>query len=265
MSSPDFNEGLIASYDKMFSSQAFYLEACEQGGYANVGYFESDTPDHVSACQRFMQHLLSRLQRRDGLVLDVGCGIGGTTACLTDVFPQQNIHGINISEYQLGECRRRLPQAHFHCMPAEQMSFPDAMFDTVVSVEAALHFKGRREFLSEAWRVLKPGGELILADLLFHAEPEAFRKILAGQELYPHLDSYQNLLEASGFAEVSCEDVTRQTWQAYVVYLKSNIVREALARTLDAASFQARHRFALQMEELPVSCYVFVRGVKAGA
>jgi SAM-dependent methyltransferase len=260
--SSEFQEGLVHFYDRFFNSRGVYLDGRVGADFANLGFFLPGTPDHTDACENLMEHLLGLIRSRKGLILDVGCGLGGSTRHLTRYYPPEHVHGINISEYQLDECRRRVPGSHFHLMSAERLAFPDGMFDAVISVEAAPHFKGRREFLEEARRVLKPSGELVVADLLFNSEPRAFRKVLKGQELYQNLDEYRALWEANGFGDVSCEDVTRPCWRGFVEHIKGRVLRDLIARAIDAATFRRLVRFVKDVEGLPVSAYVFARGVK---
>lgn len=252
----EHQETLTGSYDRFFRDGALYVGERADTGYANLGLFLPGTPDFATACDNMMAMLLGKLDRREGPLLDVGCGLGGTTAYLARHFPAGVVHGINVSSYQIEQCRKRVPGAHFEVMPAEQMRFPDAMFGAVVSVEAALHFKGRREFLREALRVLKPGGEIVVADMVFNGEPKVFRKVLAGQECYADLGMYRALWEECGFGNVVIDDITQASWHAFTGHYKSKALRELIEKRIDAAQFNRLLGFVRDIESLPVLAYV---------
>lgn len=253
-----YQQTLTVSYDRFFRDGSLYVGERADSGYANLGLFLSGTADFAEACDNLMALLVGKFSRRKGPLLDVGCGLGGTTEYLARHFPVEHVHGINVSEYQIEQCRVRLPGADFHVMPAEKMRFPDAMFDAIASVEAALHFKGRREFLHESLRVLKRGGEIVIADMVFRDEPKTFAKVLAGQECYPNLDSYRALWESCGFEDVVIDDITDASWRAFVAYYKSKALSELLEKRIDAAMFNRFLGFVRKIEELPVLCYVVV-------
>ena len=258
-----FRTGLAGSYDSFFRAGGFGFDDRKQQGFANLGYFEANTPTLAAASENMMAQLLGLLRRPgEGLVLDVGCGLGGTSRYLARHYEPRNVHGINISAYQLKQCRTRVPEAHFHLMPAEALTFPDGMFDVVVSVEAACHFQGRREFLSEALRVLKPGGEIVVADILFNAQPQSFAKMLSGQEVYQDLDAYRALWEGCDFAEVTLQDVTRECWVGFSEHIRRQLVLGVRDGGLDAGTFQRLLKFGRNIERLPVSAYVFAHAVK---
>lgn len=254
----EYQQTLTKSYDRFFQKGVLYVGDRADSGYANMGLFLSETAEFTEACDNMMELVVGKLSRRCGPLLDVGCGLGGTTEFLAGHFPVDEVHGINVSDFQIEQCRARVPDAQFEVMPAEDMRFPDAMFDAVVSVEAALHFKGRREFLNEARRVLKPGGEIVVADMVFQGEPIEFPKVLAGQECYPDVATYRTLWEACGFEDIVIDDITDASWRAYVAHFKSKALAELLTQQIDAATFNRLINFVRKIEELPVLCYVVV-------
>ena len=258
----DYQATLTGSYDRFFRNGTLYVSDRADTGYANLGIFDAKTSDFAEACDNMMAKVVSKLVRRDGPLLDVGCGLGGTSEYLANHFPVDSVYGINVSEFQIEKCRERLPSAHFEVMPAEKMRFPDAMFDAVVSVEAALHFKGRREFLQEAGRVMKPGGEIVVADMVFNGEPKAFRKVLSGQECYEQIDTYRQLWASCGFVDITIEDITQVSWRSFTEHFKRQLLRELLAKRVDTESFNRLLGFVRKIEQLPVLAYVIVNANK---
>jgi tocopherol O-methyltransferase len=101
-------------------------------------------------------------------ILDVGCGIGGSSLYLAARF-QAAVTGITLSPVQAQRATERAQDAgfggrvNFQVANALQMPFTDHSFDLVWSLESGEHMPDKRQFLAECCRVLKPGGKLILA------------------------------------------------------------------------------------------------------
>ena len=99
-------------------------------------------------------------------VLDVGCGIGGSSRILARDYGFA-VTGITISPQQVKRAQELTPQkvnAQFAVDDAMALSFPDASFDVVWSIEAGPHMPDKAVFARELIRVLKPGGVLVVAD-----------------------------------------------------------------------------------------------------
>ena len=162
------------------------------------------------ASQALIDELVGRISKREGRILDVACGPGASTRRLLRYYSPDRVTAINISEIQLAAARERADGCTFLLMDAAQLGFADEQFDAVMCVEAAFHFNTRDRFLREVLRVLKPGGSLVLTDMLFRG----FLKPIGDFGQVPPANFVQDIadygarLEAAGFESVEVEDAT---------------------------------------------------------
>ena len=99
-------------------------------------------------------------------VLDIGCGIGGSSRILAKYYGF-NVTGITISPAQVKRAKELTPSGlncNFQVMDALDLKFEDGSFDAVWSVEAGAHMNDKKKFADEMLRTLRPGGYLALAD-----------------------------------------------------------------------------------------------------
>jgi SAM-dependent methyltransferase len=99
--------------------------------------------------------------RSDLLILDAGCGTGGTTRCLTRF---GRVVGIDLAWEALEPARLHAPSGSLARASIEHLPFSNASFDVVTSFEVIYHLgvSSDQEALGEFRRVLKPGGLLLL-------------------------------------------------------------------------------------------------------
>lgn len=101
-------------------------------------------------------------------IIDVGCGIGGSTLYLAEKFGA-TATGITLSPVQASRAKERAIEANladkveFQIANALEMPFADNSFDLVWSLESGEHMPDKTKFLQECYRVLQPGGKLIFA------------------------------------------------------------------------------------------------------
>ena len=107
-------------------------------------------------------------EKQERSVLDVGCGGGQSAIRMKELYPHLQLTGIDLSEDQIARARQRAHRKgfsiKFEVADAEGLPYPDASFDVVFSFGSAKHWPNPLKGLSECWRVLKPKGELLVAD-----------------------------------------------------------------------------------------------------
>ena len=100
-------------------------------------------------------------------VLDIGCGPGLVAAEVARVRPAAEVYGLDVAARMLAEARRLRPPGlttRLLRADAAALPFPPAVFDAVTGHSFLYLVPQRAMVLAEAWRVLKPGGRLLLME-----------------------------------------------------------------------------------------------------
>ena len=155
------------------------------------------------------QHLaeLAKSAARDCSVLDCCCGDGAYLQPLLD--SAATVLGIDCSSVALERAGRRCPAAELIESEIDrELPLVDNSFDLVWCVDALEHIVDTQTALSEMRRVLRPGGELIVATP-DHRITKRVRLAITGWDRYfdpfsPHLRFYtqrslRDALESCGF------------------------------------------------------------------
>ncbi|MEM7727211.1 MAG: methyltransferase domain-containing protein [Cyanobacteria bacterium P01_A01_bin.45] len=209
-----------------------------QEEFFNVGYWSSDSHNQQEACFNLMEKLLGFIPEKKGTILDVGCGLGATTSYLLKYYSSERVVGINISPQQIERSTVNTPECKLICMDAVQMEFEDDLFDNIICVEAAFYFNTREKFLKEAYRVLKPGGHLILCDLIFENTKLLGDWIVPQKNIIKEIEEYKSLYQQAGFQLSELVDATDECWKNHFRYLKSWFMEEFKAGDVDEKTYQ---------------------------
>lgn len=163
-------------------------------------------------------------QEDTGLVLDAGCGIGGTAKHLTDLFPHICVIGTTISQPQVAIAKQRVlrdnngrSKQRVRIIPGDynHPQFPNETFDHVYALESACHSYNKPALLKEFYRVLKPGGKLVVADgflvkprfELTQEEAELLQMLESGFSV-PQLFETR-FFDSAPFKSIEVEDITQ--------------------------------------------------------
>lgn len=151
-----------------------------------------DEPNRL--CLQLYHHVADAVDLRDKDVLEVGSGRGGGAAYINRAFSPKTTTGVDYSERAVAFCQEahKQPGLSFVYGDAEALPFEDQQFDVVINVESSHGYGSMRQFLTEALRVLKPGGHLLWAD--FRAPRE--------------IDGLDEEFRAAGFETISTEVIT---------------------------------------------------------
>jgi MPBQ/MSBQ methyltransferase len=151
------------------------------------------------------------------------------------------VTGITISPQQVKRAQELAPEGldvQFLVDDAMALSFPDASFDVVWSIEAGPHMPDKAVFAKELMRVLKPGGVLVVADwnqrddrqkpLNFWEKP-VMQQLLDqwSHPAFSSIEGFSELLEATGLVEgeVVTADWTEPTLPSWLDSIWQGIAR----------------------------------------
>jgi trans-aconitate 2-methyltransferase len=208
--------------------------------------------DHTAHHRAYDEVLLGRLTAlpADGVLVDVGCGVGDFTRGLLARVPHGRVIGVDADPSMIATAQKQhhdVAALTFDVLPAQELGRLDAVapgsVDAIVST-ACLHWVSKLDHsavLSGARRVLRPGGQWCvefggagqLAALRVVLDPLA-REFGGGAPpwFFPTADEYAALLESAGFVDIEVELVRQTRAMADAVALRGLLTSQVLVAYL---------------------------------
>ncbi len=142
---------------------------------------------------------------------DLGIGDGLLTLMLAEV--AESVTAVDLSSQMLDALNQRASRRGIKNIETvegeiEDLPLEDVSFDVVVLSQALHHARVPAQALKEAFRITRPGGRVLLIDLLAHGE-EWVRDKLQDRHLGFTESALENLVQSAGFEEVRVERAAR--------------------------------------------------------
>ncbi len=226
------NKDIADYYDQteIHYRRAWDLEASLAMHY---GYWREDTESFRDSLQH-MNDALARIAniKRTDRVLDAGCGVGGSSIFLAKNYGCQ-VTGITLSAKQQASAKANAEKeglenlTSFDQQDFTNTTFPDASFDVIWTLESVVHASDKQAFLEEAYRLLKPGGRLIMGEYFkkesdFSLKEDRLLKKWLHAWAIPDIErrsSFEQMISKNGFQKTEFHNITahirRASWRMF--------------------------------------------------
>ena len=176
---------------------------------------------------------------REALLLDIATGTGDFAILAAKLLKPKKIIGADISKEMMEIAAHKVNQQmlerviSFQKEDCMNLSFPDGMFDAVTSAYGVRNFENLDKGLREIWRVLRPGGYLLIVELtpppsfpmkqlfwlyarvvmpligrLISHDNSAYTYLPASMEAFPQPEKMEGILRKAGFSRIEWKRFT---------------------------------------------------------
>ncbi len=214
------------------------------GEHLHHGLWKSGSEEPAEAVLQLIKLVVEQGEiQRNYQVCDVGCGYGATSRVLAQECGAK-VTGLTVSEAQY---RYATHFKHHENNPTFFLrdwmvnQLPHESFDTVISIESSEHMVDKPRFFSEAFRVLRPGGRLVICAWLAKEGPKNWEvrhllEPICYEGRLPSLGSemeYREFFEQSGFQILDFQDLTqrvKKTWSICIKRFLQSFIKERETR-----------------------------------
>lgn len=156
-------------------------------------------------------------------ILDVGCGGGRTVNKLAAIATEGKVYGLDYSDESVAATKRmnaqwiKLGRVEARHGSVSQLRFPDGIFDLITAVETHFWWPNLPSDMREVFRVLKPGGTLIVIAEVYKGANTTVSRLAekyasqTGMKLLS-VEEHRELFINAGYAEVQVIEERKKGW-----------------------------------------------------
>lgn len=128
--------------------------------------YDSENAGIYDMCKEDYSPILEELRKEQfGLLLDAGCGTAPMLSLLTEEYPDKHFVGLDLTPEMIRKAaEKNLPNTDLVVGDCEDLPFEADTFDVVINSQSFHHYPDPQAFFDSVYRVLKPGGCLVLRD-----------------------------------------------------------------------------------------------------
>ncbi len=249
-------------YDEL---DPFYREIWGRHVHHGLWTTGRETPDAATAA--LVDRVAAALGLRSGERLcDIGCGYGATAQHLAQAYGVA-VTGLTLSPVQaaaaarLAQDDRRLT---FHCRDWLANGLAAGSFDAAYAIESSEHMGDKAGFFAEAFRVLRPGGRLVVCAWLANEGARTWEvthllEPICREGRLPSMGTerdYRELAERAGFRTTGSSDLSlqvRRTWTICARRVAARVATDGATRRFLLDRRSRNRIFALTLLRLIVA------------
>ena len=186
-----------------------YFNAHRKSGLAHGGYWRHDYRSQLQAIGRIKPERL----------IDIGCGTGAFLCRTAECYPDIQLSALDLSEEMIRETEERL-SGHVDARvgDAEHMPLPDKAYQAVTCNMSIHHYPHPQAAVNEMYRILEPGGYLLLNDMDCAAPIRAvanwiFPRLPGGDVKMYNRREIEGMVRRAGFRSVRYRKISPFSFQ----------------------------------------------------
>lgn len=190
--------------------------------------YGSERDSFLDAQTNLTDYCMSLLPSVKGKVLlEVGCGNGVQTNYIFEKYTPAHFKAIDLNadniEIAKEEAKKKGLEGVEFCVDdaLTLASVEDNSVDFLINIESIFHYPEKADFFKQAYRVLKPGGSIVIADILTtNTKENRLKNSWKRKMSYHHwpLESYKRALPEANFQALRYSDITQEVIQGFNCY-----------------------------------------------
>ena len=135
--------------------------------------YETDKGGVYKMCKKDYPDVLEELEKEPFTdLLDCGCGPAPMLTLLNEKYPQKHYTGLDLTPEMIDVARaKNMKNVELVVGDCENLPFDNESYDVVICCQSFHHYPNVQDFFDSVYRVLRPGGRLILRDMTAKTAP----------------------------------------------------------------------------------------------